>query len=76
MRSETALNLTNLEGHVDTIFSETVQNISSNSIQILDLKQNNYNIGMDIMNLNYSVIGLDQDVSMKLNTLNTIQVRI
>ena len=86
LRSETVYNHTNLEGQfaqvdgqlaqVDSIFSITEQNISSNSIQILDLKQNDYNIGMDIMNLNYSVIGLDQDVSMKLNTLNTTQVKI
>ena len=76
MRSETANNFTNLEGHVDARVSVTEQNISSNSIQILNLKQNDYDIGMDIMNLNYSFIGLDHDVSMKLNTLNTTQVSI
>ena len=76
LRSETANNFTNLEGHVDARVSVTEQNISSNSIQILNLKQNDYDIGMDIMNLNYSFIGLDHDVSMKLNTLNTTQVSI
>ena len=79
LRSETAYNLTIMDAQfaqVDARFTKTEQNISSNSIQILDLKQNDYNIGMDIMNLNYSVIGMNQDVSMKLNTLNTTQVRI
>ena len=76
MRSETAFNLTNLEGHVDTSFSETLQNISVLSTNILDLKQNNEDMGLEIMNLNYSVTGLNQDVSMKLKTLNTTQVRI
>ena len=79
MRSEIANNFTNIDGQlvqVDARVSVTEQNISSNSIQILDLKQNDQDIGMDIMNLNYSVIGMNQDVSMKLNTLSTTQVRI
>ena len=79
MRSETAYNLTNIDGQlaqVDARVAKTEQNISTIYVDNLDLKQNVDNMSLDIMNLNYSVIGLDQDVSMKLNTLNTTQVRI
>ena len=79
MRSETANNLTKIDGQlalVDARVSKTEQNISTIYVDNLDLKQNVDDISLDIMNLNYSVTGLDQDVSMRLNTLNTTQVRI
>ena len=79
MRSETAYNLTNIDGQlaqVDARVSKTEQNISTIYVDNLDLKQNVDAMSLNITNLNYSVTGLDQDVSMRLNTLNTTQVRI
>ena len=79
MRSQTAQNITNLEGEVDARFSETLQTITSNSLNILDLRDNltglEEDVGLEIMSLNTSVIGLDQDISVKLDNLNLTQVR-
>ena len=79
MRSETANNLTNIDGQlaqVDARVSKTEQNISTIYVDNLDLKQNVDAMSLNITNLNYSVTGLDQDVSMRLNTLNMTQVSI
>ena len=79
MRSETAYNLTNIDGQlsqVDARVSKTEQNISTIYTDNLDMKQNVDAMNLNIMNLNYSVTGLDQDVSMRLNTLNMTQVSI
>ena len=79
MHSQTAQNITNLDEEVDTRFSETLQNITINSFDILDLRENvtslDEDVGLEIMSLNHSIVGLDQDVSVKLDNLNSTQVR-
>ena len=79
MHSQTAQNITNLDGQVDTRFAETLQNITTNSLNILDLRDNvtglEEDVGLEIMSLNHSIIDLNQDISVKLNNLNLTQVR-
>ena len=70
MRSQAVQNFTNLDGEVDARFFETLQNITSISLDILDLRDSvtdlEEDVGLEIMSLNHSIIGLDQDISHKV----------
>ena len=72
MRSQTAQNLSNLDEKVDTIFSKTLQNISTISLNILDLRENVTSLGEDV---SLEIMSLNQDSSVKLDNLNSTQVR-
>ena len=67
MRSQTAQNITALDGEFNSI-----------SYDILDLRENvtslDENVGLEIMSLNESIIGLNQDFSVKLDNINSTQV--
>ena len=75
MRSQTAQNFTNLDGEVDTRFSETLQNITTISIDILDLKENVTGLDEDVGSVSSNIMSLNQDISVKLDNLNSTQVR-
>ena len=66
-------------GEFNTKFSETSQNITTISFDIVDLRGDvsdlEEDVGLEIMSLNHSINGLDQDISVRLDNLNLTQVR-
>ena len=75
MRSQTAQNFTNLDGQVDTRFAETLQNITTISSDILDLRENVTGLDEDVDSVSSDIMSLTQDVSVRLDNLNSTQVR-
>ena len=75
MRSQTAQNITNLDGQVDTRFSETLQNIAANSFDILGLRENVTGLDEDVGSVSSDIMSLTQDVTVRLDNLNSTQVR-
>ena len=70
-------NITNLDGQVDTRFSETLQNIATNSFDILDLRDNVTSltedvdsVSSDITILTQDVTGLSEDLGLEIMSLN------
>ena len=65
MRSQTAQNITNLDGQVDTRFSETLQNIMTIASDILDLRENITSLDEDVGSVSSDIMSLTQDVTLE-----------
>ena len=64
MRSQTAQNITTLDGQVHSI-----------SYDILDLRENVTGLDVDVDSVSSDIMSLTQDVSVRLDNLNLTQVR-